>query len=167
MTIAIAVLIITCPCALGLAVPIVQVVAAQRLFENGIMVKDGGAIERLAEIDTVVFDKTGTLTSARAAPGLRRNTIDGASLSLAAALASHSRHPYSRALVEAAAGLAPSPVVFDDISEQAGFGLQAQSGATVYRLGRPSWALASPDIDCRSCVGRAGTEWSVDDGFPL
>jgi Cu2+-exporting ATPase len=143
ITIAIAVLIITCPCALGLAVPIVQVMAAQRLFKNGIMIKDGSSIERLAEIDAVVFDKTGTLTSAT--PRLvSREHIDGETLGLAAALASHSRHPYSQALVEAAVGL-PAPVVFDEITEKAGFGLQAQSGAAVYRLGKPSWALAGPE----------------------
>jgi Cu2+-exporting ATPase len=146
VTIAIAVLIITCPCALGLAVPMVQVVAARRLFENGIMVKDGGALERLAEVDTVVFDKTGTLTL-----GVRRLVAscdaNHEAVAIAAGLASHSRHPYSRVLVEAAVGIPASPIEFDEISEHPGYGLEACAGAIVYRLGRPDWALAEmPDV---------------------
>jgi Cu2+-exporting ATPase len=140
VTIAIAVLIITCPCALGLAVPIVQVVAARRLFENGIMIKDGGALERLAEIDTVVFDKTGTLTAGRARL-LNPGTIDPSAMATAAAIAVHSRHPFSRAIVEAAPVDATQAEVFSSISEVPGLGVQAIREGATYRLGKANWAL--------------------------
>ncbi|RTL76118.1 MAG: cadmium-translocating P-type ATPase [Bradyrhizobiaceae bacterium] len=145
VTIAIAVLIITCPCALGLAVPMVQVMAARRLFENGILLKDGGALERLAEIDAIVFDKTGTLTS-----GMPRlidpAAIDAEALQIAAAIAGHSRHPYSRA-IEAACASPMHTIAPDAITEHPGCGLEARIGPHLYRLGRANWALSDSATD--------------------
>ncbi|MGB3445891.1 MAG: heavy metal translocating P-type ATPase [Xanthobacteraceae bacterium] len=145
VTIAIAVLIITCPCALGLAVPMVQVMAARRLFEQGMLLKDGGALERLAEIDTVVFDKTGTLTLGQPRL-LHPEAIDTDALGIAATMATHSRHPYSRALAAAGAAIA-SPLDAGAVAEIPGAGLEARIGAHVYRLGRASWALSQSDND--------------------
>ncbi len=139
--VAIAVLIITCPCALGLAVPIVQVIAARRLFENGIMVKDGSGIERLASVDAAAFDKTGTLTLGRPRL-LGSDRYDPETLTLAAALAVHSRHPLSQALAAAGAGLALTSSRFTDIVEHPGLGIEARQGDTLYRLGRAGWALS-------------------------
>lgn len=136
MLVAIAVLIITCPCALGLAVPVVQVVAAGRLFSGGVMVKDGSAMERLAEIDTAVFDKTGTLTLGK--PRLvDREAVNRSHLALAAALAAHSRHPLSMALAAANAG--PMPVI-ETVSEIAGGGLEAATSQGMLRLGSRAFA---------------------------
>ena len=140
--IAVSVLIITCPCALGLAVPVVQVIAAGRLFESGIMVKDGSAMERLAEIDHAVFDKTGTLTRGRPVL-LNGDAFSPSTLALAAAIARHSRHPLSKALASVAAGGEAGRLRLS-VEEIAGEGLQATAqDGTVYRLGRSSFALGS------------------------
>jgi Cu2+-exporting ATPase len=130
---AIAVLIITCPCALGLAVPAVQVVATGRLFKRGVLVKSGDALERLAGIDVVVLDKTGTLTLGK--PELV-SVPSPAALRAAAALARASRHPLSRALVEkAGVGL-----VCADARELPGEGMSGTIDGQSARLGRRAFA---------------------------
>jgi P-type Cu2+ transporter len=97
LLIAVAVLIITCPCALGLAVPAAQIVATGALMRAGVLVKDGSALERLAEVDLALFDKTGTLTLGRPEPiNLAEASLDQKAIMLA--LARASRHPLSEAL---------------------------------------------------------------------
>lgn len=136
---AVAVLIITCPCALGLAVPVVQVIAAGRLFENGIMVKDGSAMERMAQTDHVVFDKTGTLTQGR--PELiNLASVSADHLAIAARIARASRHPLSRAL--AVLDQANKDLPEFEIVEVPGDGVEATlADGTIYRLGRSAFAL--------------------------
>jgi Cu2+-exporting ATPase len=119
---AVAVLIVTCPCALALAVPAVQVAACGRLLRQGILLKSATALERLAEIDLVALDKTGTLTEGRLE--LRRDgNWTERDLAEAAELARASRHPLARALA-AAAG--PGPVA-TDIREAPGAGLSSRT----------------------------------------
>ncbi|SDA34954.1 Cu2+-exporting ATPase [Methylobacterium sp. UNC378MF] len=127
---AVAVLIVTCPCALGLAIPAVQVVSAGALFREGVLLNDGTALERFAEIDTIVFDKTGTLTLPE--PSLTHGDRDETgALSVAARLALSSRHPMAAALAKAADGAEPFP----DAQEAAGLGVRAIVEAVELRLG--------------------------------
>lgn len=136
---AIAVLIITCPCALALAVPVVQVIASGRLMRQGTLLKSPTALERLAAIDTVVFDKTGTLTEGRPVPqldglsakGLSAEGLSAEDLALAASLAAASRHPLARALAAAA----PEVPVAAGVREIAGAGLSLQTADGEVRLG--------------------------------
>lgn len=130
LIIAITVLIITCPCALGLAIPAVQVVAASALFRRKIMLKEGDALERLAEADMVVFDKTGTLTLPE--PDLlNASEVGTEAIKAAAALASASRHPLAQAISRAAG----SPAPLADTQEHHGAGLAAMVNGEEMRLG--------------------------------
>ncbi|WP_223568586.1 cation-translocating P-type ATPase [Agrobacterium tumefaciens] len=158
MLIAIAVLIITCPCALGLAVPVVQVVAAGRLFRHGIMVKEGSAMERLAEIDTVLFDKTGTLTVGK--PRLvETGDVKPATMAIAAGLAAHSRHPLSKALYAAYNG---AMTTYEAVREIPGSGVEAETEAGTYRLGNRRFACPDDDAGVDNGDARSEVVLSLD-----
>jgi len=144
--IAISVLIITCPCALGLAVPVVQVVASSLAQRLGVLMKDGAALESLSEVDSVVFDKTGTLTLA--APDLKRfafhmndaHDLDEMVLKQAAgALAAHSLHPLSRALSGAVPASDAAMPVLDNVQEEPGMGLVCTWRDGELKLGSRKW----------------------------
>ncbi len=124
--IAIAVLIITCPCAMGLAVPAAQVVASNALIRRGLLVKDGSALERLAEVDVAIFDKTGTLTLGEPRPDV--SALDAEQKPVALALAQHSRHPLSRGLVAALQAEGVEPAALTDVVESGGRGLSGMLG---------------------------------------
>lgn len=133
--VSISVLIVTCPCALGLAVPVVHVIGAARLFEGGILMKDGSSLERLAEADRVLFDKTGTLTTGM--PKVERAEFpDHDSAAVARALAMHSNHPASLAL---RGYIDNAPATVSAIRELPGFGVDGIRGGRRCRLGRGDW----------------------------
>lgn len=141
LNIAAAVLIITCPCALGLAVPAVTTAASGRLFRMGFLVKHATALERLSEVDTVVFDKTGTLT--KGTPRVQNwGDLNAEAASVALALASGSAHPLSQAIVAAGEGLSAADVT--EIEEVPGYGVQGIWQGKPVRLGRAEWVDAIP-----------------------
>ena len=129
---AVAVLIITCPCALALAVPIVHAVAAGRLFRNGIMMRDGTALERAAGVTEIAFDKTGTLTLGHLVFA-GQSFGDPSALGEGAALARHSGHALATAL---AAAVPHAPPVVGMVREVAGQGIEAVADGTTWRLGQ-------------------------------
>ena len=135
-----AVLIITCPCALGLAVPAVVTAASGRLFRAGLLIKSGTALERLAEVDTVVFDKTGTLTLGTPEPTNLADQ-DHTTLAIAAALAQGSAHPLAKAL---ARSITTPPAMVSDLREVPGYGIEGTWQGQAVRLGRAAWVGAVP-----------------------
>jgi len=133
----VAVLIITCPCALGLAIPAVQTVASGAMFRAGVLLNAGDAIERLAEVDHVIFDKTGTLTLPELEVG-NAAEIPEDILRLAGQLALTSHHPAAAAVARTAGATAP----LVGAVEEPGQGVRAEVDGVSLKLGRPSFCNA-------------------------
>ncbi len=170
--VAVAVLIVTCPCALSLAAPATLVATARAMARRGVLLQRLDAIEALAGVQRVLLDKTGTLTDERpvltAVHPAAADGLDGATLlALASSLAAHSRHPLSRALVDAAtrSGASAAPGAWRDVRETPGAGLQAcDEAGRNWRLGTPDWAGGGG----AAARGRAGASVRLArDGVPL
>lgn len=128
------VLIITCPCAIGLAVPAVQILTSGRLFRQGMLLKSADALERMARVDTIIFDKTGTLTTSEPHLG-NPQQIGSRNMQMAASLAAHSHHPLAQALYHMYGG----KILELDVKETVGQGLEAKWEGRCVRLGRREW----------------------------
>lgn len=166
---AIAVLIITCPCALGLAVPVVHVIGANRLFGEGIFIKDGSGFERMETVDHVVLDKTGTLTQnttkvhgLAALPHRLKSTVH--------ALATQSSHPTANTIAQSLGKdlrdkADATSLGLKEVREIPGFGIEATFDRKKVRLGRTAWVQ-----EISSCAGvtdavhkAAGAAFGIED----
>ncbi len=143
LNIAAAVLIITCPCALGLAVPAVTTAVSGRLFKKGLLIKSATAIERLAQVDTVVFDKTGTLTDGDLTL-IDLPPATAEQLQISHTLARSSAHPLAQALAGALAAQGVAEIQLDQIHEHPGYGVSAFYQGQQVRMGRAEWIGATP-----------------------
>ncbi|MGB3279758.1 MAG: heavy metal translocating P-type ATPase [Pseudorhodobacter sp.] len=152
-----AVLIITCPCALGLAVPAVVTAASGKLFRKGLLVKDGTALERLAEVDYVVFDKTGTLTMGAPTP-INLVELPEDALAVALGLAAGSSHPLALSLTKHAT---ITPAAVTDLREIPGYGVEAQHKGQTVRLGRAEWVGASASAATATYISLAGQTHAI------
>ena len=128
LMVAVAVLVVTCPCALSLATPAAMLAAAGNLARGGVLVRRLQGLESLAQVDTVVFDKTGTLTRdamVLASVATRDGMAPDQALAMAAAVARHSLHPVSRALVAASQAVSQSQTAWtcEAVTESAGEGV--------------------------------------------
>lgn len=166
LMVAVAVLVVTCPCALSLATPAAMLAAAGSLARQGVLVRQLDAFETLSSIDTVMFDKTGTLTRDAMVLGATQ-VRDGIEvtrvLAMAASLAQHSLHPVSRALLVAAKGAATTPLAWqtDGVSEVAGEGVSGRAwlvdaplDSTELRLGSAAFCgiQTSPKNSLQACL---------------
>jgi Cu2+-exporting ATPase len=158
-----AVLVVTCPCALSLATPAALAAAASRMASEGLMPVRATAVERLAQFDTLAMDKTGTLTEGRLQITQVRTVgrVDARqAMSWAAALEHHSQHPIAGAFMDR-----ESDVVVEDVVEHPGQGIEGRIEGQIVRLGRPDWvrnAVGPPPDETLTwiAIGQAGAVYA-------
>ncbi|MFN7979900.1 MAG: heavy metal translocating P-type ATPase [Vicinamibacterales bacterium] len=147
----VAVLIIACPCAMGLAVPTAVMVATGRGAEAGVLIKGGDALQRTADVTAVVFDKTGTLTIGRPRVSRVHTTREGVTadqvIAWAAAVGAQSEHPLAGAIVQEAARRGLAVPAANDFETATGLGAAATIGGVRVRMGRATWAGATDRKD--------------------
>ncbi|MEM7067420.1 MAG: heavy metal translocating P-type ATPase [Pseudomonadota bacterium] len=169
--IAISVLIVTCPCALGLAVPVAHVIGANRLMQNGILMRDGTGLERLAEASRAVFDKTGTLTIGSPTVQSASHVVES-ELSLIKAMAQCSTHPNSKALSKYLEDV--EPLELAETREIPGYGVECVHDGKLLRLGRQEWvgeiaSLSASETESSSLSfaveGRPITNFKITDAL--
>jgi Cu2+-exporting ATPase len=165
LVIAIAVLIITCPCAMGLAVPAAQIVASGALIKRGLLVKDGSALERLAEVDLALFDKTGTLTLG--APDADIGALDDDARAAALALAQASDHPHSKGLAKALRAAGVTPANAAHITEESGQGMSGIWNGQAIMLGRVQQQLNAQSTMPVSRLSVGDTHYDIAFADPL
>jgi P-type Cu+ transporter len=151
--IAAAVLIVACPCAMGLATPAAIMAGTNAAAKRGILIRDGVALERAGQVTAVVFDKTGTLTTGK--PAVVQTWKSGQHISLAAALARNSTHPISQAIAKTST----DEIQFSDWLEMRGAGVQATISNSLARLGSVRW-LKESGVDL-SVGENFVNEWSA------
>ncbi len=170
---AVAVLVIACPCALGLATPTALMVGTGLAAQRGILVRDAQALETMRRVRVVAFDKTGTLTIGRprlAMLAAANGESDNALLADAAALQSGSEHPLARAVIEAARERGVAVATAADVQAVAGRGIEGRVGTRLLRLGSSRWLgelglTPSPALNAAAQQAQAegrSVSWLID-----
>ena len=152
MLYAVSVIVIACPCALGLATPTALIVASGRSARMGVLIKDGEILEAAAKIKTIVFDKTGTLTVGQ--PQLVDQAGEAESLSLAASLEANSEHPLAQAIVTSAKEGGQRLWPASDFSAEEGKGVEGKVAGHLVKVGRADY-VSAPDAWRQQAKGLA------------
>lgn len=166
----VAIMVVTCPCALGLGLPLGRELAHARLRDRGVLLRDDSFLDRVQQVQKIIFDKTGTITRGQLRLGsssrLALASLDPEDRSVLLSMVTRSNHPVSRSVAEALASqptqarLVSEPISADAVHETPGMGLSLTDGEREYRFGRPDFVLGRETV--LSDTGFPGAVFGLD-----